>query len=175
MKNARSRVVVFVFAFLVCAGVLLRGEEAIKRNRWYLISEVELLNIEQYRENSEREKANWLSRVNGLKIQAERLSERAVNSRAELENLNRLLSTARERNRILQQSYEQSEAERLTQLSLKNGEISALKQEVAETALKVEGYKKKAALRLIIIIFLGVAIAGFITVKILRFLRIISG
>jgi hypothetical protein len=129
---------------------------------WYLISEMELRNIEQYKESNEREKANWLLQVNGLKTQAERLNERAANSLAALETLNQQLVAAREQNKTLQQSYEQSEAENLTHISLKNGEIAELKQEMTI-------YKRQAALRLVISISLGATIIGYIAFRVLRF------
>jgi hypothetical protein len=80
--------------------------------------------------------------------------------------LNRQLSTAREAQRKSEQLYEQSEAEKLTLISLKNGEIAKLKRET-------ETYKGKAALRLIIIIFLVGAVATYIIFKMLCFLRVI--
>jgi hypothetical protein len=169
-ENKEYFIILLVGLLLSCVVGVLQAEEP---DRWYLISEQELRSIEGYKANSEREKTNWLLQVNDLKTRAERLNERAANSLAELENSNRLLSTAREQNRTLQQSYEKSEAEKLTLISLKNGEIADLKQEVADKTLEAETYKGKAALRLLIIISLGLAIAAYIAFKVLRFIRII--
>jgi hypothetical protein len=133
---------------------------------WYLISETELRSIEQYKEKSETERRNWLSRVNGLQDLANR-------SENEWANLNRQLSTAREAQRKSEQLYEQSEAERLTLLSSKNGEIAALKEILATEQLRAEKYKGQGLSRLIIIISLALVIIGYIAIRVLRFLRII--
>jgi chromosome segregation ATPase len=133
---------------------------------WYLISEAELQNIEQYKEKSEAERQNWLSQVSGLQDLANR-------SQNESANLNRQLSTAREAQRKSEQLYEQSEAERLTLLSLKNGEISDLKDTLAAEQLRAEKYKGQGRGWLIISIVLALVIIGSIVIRVLRFLRII--
>jgi hypothetical protein len=132
----------------------------------YLISEAELRSIGEYQERSEREKQSWL-------LQASELRIRAGKSEADSRLLNSQLSTARERNRTLQQSFNEYEAESLTAISLKNGEIAGLKKAVAEKTLEAEKYKGKAVLRLVIIISLLAAIAGYTAFKVCRFFRLI--
>jgi hypothetical protein len=132
----------------------------------YLISEAELRSIGEYQAGSEREKQSWLLRVQESKAQADSL-------RKDSEILNSQLSTARERNRILEQSFNEYEAESLTAISTKNGEIAGLKQAVADKTLEAEKYKGKALLRLVIIISLLAAIAGYTAFKVCRFFRLI--
>jgi len=127
--------------------------------RWYLISETELSSIEQYKEKSEAEKRSWL-------LQVQR-------SKQDSANLNAQLSQARELQRKSEQSYNESETEWLTRLSLKNGEIAGLNRELAEQTLETERYKGIAWNRLIIIIALGAAWIIFIAFKALRFFRIV--
>ena len=119
---------------LLCVGVL-RAE---KQERWYLTSETEVRSIEEYLLNSELEKRSWLLQANELR----RISE----------NLNWQLAGAREAQRKLEQSFNESEAEWLMKLSLKNGEI-------AELALEAE--KHKGAKRLLVAI---IALAGWIII-----------
>jgi hypothetical protein len=140
---------------------------------WYLISELELRNIEQYKETSEAEKQNWLSQVQTLKTKAENSEARSAKLAAESETLNRQLSTARETQRKSEQLYEQSEAERLTLLSSKNGEIAGLKEELTAEQLRAEKYKGTALRRLIIIMALASLIIGYFVIQILRFFQII--
>jgi hypothetical protein len=151
--------------FVSVTGALRAGEPAAYMPM-YLISEAELRSIEEYQERSEREKRNWLLRVQELKAQADGL-------RKDSEILNSQLSTARERNRTLQQSFNEYEAESLTAISTRNGEIAGLKQEVADKTLEAEKYKGKALLRLVIIISLLTAIAGYTAFKVCRFFRLI--
>jgi hypothetical protein len=139
--------------FAFAAGVLRAGEP------WYLISEPELSSIEQYKTKSEAEKRNWLLQVQELK--------------RESETLNNQLSQAREASRRLELSFNEYEAGQLTLISLKNGEIAGLKQEVSYRTLEAEKYKGKAVLRLAIIITLLAAIAGYTAFRVCRFFRII--
>jgi hypothetical protein len=147
--------------FVFVAGAL-RAEEP---GPWYLITESELRTIEEYQAKSEAEKQSWLLQASKLRIRAEK-------SEADSRLLNSQLSTARNRNRELEQSFNEYEAEQLTRLSLKNGEITDLKQVIAETVLKAATYNGKAVLRLVIIISLLTAIAGYIAFKICRFFRL---
>jgi hypothetical protein len=166
MCGANKRFLLYLlFASLfVFAAAALRAEEA--PGQWYLISEPDLRSIESYKANNEREKAGWLLQVQILRTQAESL-------RRESESLNNQLSAARETNRRLEQSYNESEAEWLTRLSLKHGEIAGLKQAIAERTLEAESYKGKAVLRLVIIIALLAAIAGYTAFRACRFFRLI--
>jgi hypothetical protein len=162
---------ILLFGLLLsCVVGVLRGEEP---DRWYLISEPELRSIEQYREKSEAERQSWLLQAGELRTQAEKLSARATTLQAESVTLNNHLSAAREAQRKSEHLYEQSEAERLTQLSLKNGEIAILNQYLSDQKIETEKYKGKSLARLIIIVALGVSIVGYIAIKILRFLRVI--
>jgi hypothetical protein len=68
----------------------------------------------------------------------------------------------------LLQSYNKSEAERLTAISIKNGEIAGLKQEMADQALKAAAYKGTARSRLIVIITLAGSWLVFIAFKVCR-------
>ena len=155
----------FLFFLWLClsAGAL----QAEEQGPWYLISESELRSIEQYKENSEREKRNWL-------LQAQLLNTEAVILHRESLDLNRQLAQARERNRRLETSFNEYEQDRLIQTSLKNGEIADLKQSLAEQTLETEKYRGIAWNRLFIIIALGAAWVIFIVFKILRFFKIIK-
>ena len=143
--------------FLFCLSAVLRAEE---QELWYLISETELRSIEQYRERSEKEKRSWLLQVRELKRDSASLNDQLVG--------------AREQNRKLEQSYEKSKSEWLTRLSLKNGEIEGLKQQLADKALETEKYKGQALSRLIIIIAGGTIVALYIAFRVCRFLRLIA-
>jgi hypothetical protein len=160
----------FFYLLLASVAGVLRAEEP---GPWYLISETELRSIEAYRKNSEAEKQNWLLQVSALKTKAANSEARSSKLEQESVTLNSQLSEARAANRALTESFNQYETEQLTLTSLKNGEIADLKQIVADKTLEAATYKGKATLRLIIIISLGVAIAAYITFKILRFLRVI--
>jgi hypothetical protein len=155
-ENREYFFILFVGLLLSCAAGALRGEEL---DHWYLISEPELRNIEQYREQSEAEKRNWL-------LQVQELKRDSVNSNAQL-------SAAREAQRKSEQLYEQSETERLMQLSSKNGEIAYLKQNLSDQEIETEKYKGKSLARLIIIIALAVSWIVFFAFKLCRFLRFI--
>jgi outer membrane PBP1 activator LpoA protein len=162
-----NRVLFFILlaALLLASAVgVLRGEE--QPDRWYLTSEAELRNIEQYKASSDREKANWRLQASDLRIRAEK-------SEADSRLLNNQLLTARETNRKLALSYNELEQEQLTRLSLKNGEIAGLKQELAARTLEAEKYKGGDRAKLIVIIALTGAIAAYIAFKVCRFLKII--
>jgi len=146
--NLKFFYVLLVSLFTCFAGVL-QAEEL-----WYLISETELRSIEEYQAKSEREKQSWL-------LQARELKQDSA-------NLNAQLTQARERNRRLEQSFNELEAEQLTRLSLKNGEIAELKQEAADKTLEAAKWKGKALLFLAVIIaFIAVA-AVIIVIRIKR-------
>jgi len=158
MCEANKRFFLYLLLALLFVSVVgaLRAEE---QGPWYLISETELRSIEHYREKSEQEKQSWL-------LQARTLKQDSA-------NLNAQLAQAREQNRRLEQSFNKSEADRLTQLSSKNGEIADLKQDVAITKLEAANIKVTAATRLIIIIALAGSWVLFIGFKVCRFFRII--
>jgi hypothetical protein len=169
-ENRKYFLILLVGLLLSCVAGVLRGEEF---DRWYLISEPELRNIEQYRENSEAERQDWLLQVRELKTIAESSSERSGRLEAESVTLNNQLSAAREAQRKSEQLYERSETERLTQLSLKNGEIGDLKQNLSDQKIEAEKHKGKSLARLIIIIALAASWIVFIAFKICRFFRLI--
>jgi predicted RNase H-like nuclease (RuvC/YqgF family) len=149
---------------LVSALAALRAEEP--PEPWYLIRESELRTIEKYREASERERQIWLLQVRELRMRAGSLE-------AASENLNRQLARAREEQRRLEQSFNGLEAEWLTRLSSKNGEIAGLNQKLADKARETETYKGKAALRLALLIAIGTAAAGYAAFRLARFLHVI--
>jgi hypothetical protein len=157
MCGANKRFLLYLlFALLLsCVAGALRGEE---REAWYLISETELRSIETYLTKSEAGKRAWLLRVQELKARADSL-------RADSESLNGQLARAGELNRMLQKLFNEYEAESLTTISMKNGEIAGLKQEVTACRGIARG-------RLIIIIALGAAWIVFIAFKIRRFFRV---
>jgi hypothetical protein len=140
---------------------------------WYLISEQELQSIEQYKETSEAEKQTWLLQVQNLRTKAENSEARSVKLEAESENLNRQLSTAREAQRKSEQLYEQSENEKLTLLSSKNGEIAGLKEKLAAEKIQAEKYKGLSLEYLIIIMAMALVIIGYFVIRLLRLFRII--
>jgi uncharacterized protein involved in exopolysaccharide biosynthesis len=154
-RETKICLIIFLAALLLCcAWGVLQAED-----QWFLITELELLTIERYRETSIQEKQRLLLQVSEL---------RALESRrkSESENLNRQLSQAREQNRTLQQSYEKSEAEKLILISLKNGEIAGLKEEVAEEKMRLQ---KSRSLNVILGGILGliaVLAAVFVYVKV---------
>jgi len=141
----------FLYLLFVLLAAALRAEEP---DRWYLISETEMRSIEQYKMKSEQEKQSWL-------LQARALKQDSANSNAQL-------AQAREQNRRLEKSYNKSEADRLMQLSLKNGEIADLKQKLADKTLDAEKGKSKAARMLAVIIALTAIIAGLIVIRMKR-------
>jgi hypothetical protein len=151
------------FLFLASAAAAPQAEET--PDTWYLISEAELRSIERYKEKSEAEKRNWLSRVKELRVQADSLQRESA-------ALNGQLRNQRERNRILEQSYNESETGWLTLVSLKNGEIAGLKREAADKDLEAAAYKSTGRTRLFIITALGAAWAVYIAFKACRFFKL---
>jgi hypothetical protein len=166
MCGAKFFMLLAVLLFSCVTGALRAGEPGPGGHTpVYLISEGELRSIEAYLEKSERERRSWLLQVQELKAQADGL-------RKDSETLNSLLAFQRERNRMLQKSFNEYEAGSLTAISRKNGEIAALKQEAAGRALEAAAYKGSARSRLIIIIVLAgswVVFAGF---KACRFFKL---
>ncbi|MDR1176249.1 MAG: hypothetical protein LBK83_12370 [Treponema sp.] len=157
----------FALFFVSAAGVLQAGEgEPAAYIPVYLISEAELRSIEEYQAGSAREKQSWLLRVSELRIRAEKLE-------ADSRLLNGQLSTVREQSLILEQSFNEYEAESLMTISMKNGEIADLRLEVADKMLEAATYRGTARSRLIIIIGLAGSWIIFIAFKICRFFRII--
>jgi hypothetical protein len=151
---------------LYARGALRAGErEQAAYMPMYLITEGELLSIEEYREKSEAEKQSWLLQVSALRNRAER-------SEADSKLLNNQLSIVRELNRILEKSFNEYEAESSIAISMKNGEIADLKQVITETVLEAESHKGIARRRLIIIIGLAGAWVIYIVFKLCRFFRI---
>lgn len=145
-----------VFVFLFCLLDALRAEE---QEAWYLISETELRSIEASLERSETDRQSWELQARGLKSEAA--------------NLNGQLAEGRKQYKTLEQSFNKYETEKLMQLSLKNGEISDLKEKVATEKLEKEKYKGQATARLIIIIAGAALIVLYIAFKICRFFRLI--
>jgi Tfp pilus assembly protein PilO len=121
---------------LVSAVGVLRGEEQgpMAYIPMYLISEAELRSIEEYKTKSEAEKRAWLLQVQGLKT-------RSAELRRESGALNNQLASQQERNRMLQRSFNEYEAESLTTISMKNGEIADLKQIAADRETEAVKYK----------------------------------
>jgi hypothetical protein len=156
MSENRAYIIMLLIASLLCsAWGVLHGQEP---DPWYLISEPELLSIENYKETSEREKESWLLLVQGL--------------RQGSESLNAQLSQAREAQKKSQQLFEQSEAEKLIQLSLKNGEIANLKEKNGTLETSLAKSKGQTVFHRAVNIFLGAIIVGYIAIKVLRFLKI---
>jgi hypothetical protein len=145
-----------VFMLLSCIVGALQAED---QGPWYLISEMELQNIEQYKLKSEKEKQTWLLQARGLSTRAERLE-------MESGNLNHQLAEAREKNRNLEKSFSEYEAAQLTTISSKNGEIADWKKKAADQELRATEAEGTAKLRLIIIIALGSGIFIYAAVKI---------
>jgi hypothetical protein len=162
MCGANKRFLFYLFLALLfasVAGALRAGEPGPAAYMpMYLISEAELRSIEEYRNKSETEKQTWLLQVQELKAQADSLRQDSA-------ALNDQLAQARELNGELRRSFNEYEAESLTTISAKNGEIADLKQEAA-------AYKGSAQSRLIIIIGLGAAWVIFIAFKVCRFFRL---
>jgi hypothetical protein len=159
MCGANKRFFLYLLLALLLFSVVgvLRAGEPEPAAPMYLISETELRSIEEYRNSSEAEKQIWLSQVQGLKAQA-------ANLRRESAALNDQLWNQREQTRMLRRSFNVYEAENLTAISMKNGEIADLKQEAAAC-------KGLARSRLVVIIALGAAWIVFIAFKIRRFFR----
>jgi predicted RNase H-like nuclease (RuvC/YqgF family) len=165
MCGANKRFFLYLLlAFLLAsaAGVLRAGESDMQV---YLISETELLSIEEYKTKSEAEKRAWLLQVQELKIQAAGLQR-------ESETLNSQLRNQRDQTRMLQKSFNEYETENLMTISMKNGEIADLKQAAAGKALEAAAYTGIARSRLIIIIALAGSWIVFIAFKACRFFRL---
>jgi hypothetical protein len=109
----------------------------------YLIRESELQSIEAYKKNSEAEKQTWLSQVRTLK--------------ANSENSNVQLRHQRELNQKLTLSFNEYESGRLTQLSLKNGEIAKKDQEIAKLKLDKKSSDGQRNTAIVIAVVLGLA------------------
>jgi hypothetical protein len=142
--------IIFLAALLLCC---VWGA-AHPQEQWYLITEPDLLTIERYRENSEKEKANWL-------LQVQKLSVTAGNLEAESASLNSQLQSQRELNRKLALSFNEYEQDQSLLLSRKNTQIIRLETENEQ--------KDKVIARLIIaLVTAGLVIIGFGAVKLLR-------
>jgi hypothetical protein len=163
----------FFFLPVFFLTAVLQAEE--DPGNWYLISEAELRSIERYRETSEAEKQNWLSQAQTLRAKAASSEARSERLERESAGLNRQLRTAREAQGKSEQLYEQSETEKLTLLSSKNGEIAGLKDEVAAERLRAEKYKGEGRTRLVMVIALAGAWGLYLAYKVCRGLRVIPG
>jgi hypothetical protein len=166
--NKELFIILLVFLLFCCLAAALRAQEP---GPWYLISEAELRNIELYKEKSEAERQGWLSQVQELRKKAESSEARAARLAMESGNLNAQLAQARERNRRLEQSFDEYEQGNLTLISSKNGEIADLKQAAMEERLGKEKYKGMAGTRLAIIIALAGCWVLFLGFKIYRKFR----
>ena len=118
-KNKELFFILLLFLLFCFVLGALRAEET---ERWYLITETELRNIEQYKENSEREKRNWQLQVQILSKEANILLRESI-------DLNGQLAQARAQNRRLATLFNEYVQGQLIQISLKNGEIADLRQE----------------------------------------------
>jgi len=135
----------FVFLWLCLSAGALQAEE---QERWYLISESELRSIETSLERLEADRRSWESQAREL--------------RNEAGSLNSQLAGERERYRTLDRYFNRYEHEQSILLSLKNGEIAELKQEVADKAMEAESYKRKFTLTLAIVLILALAVMAHI-------------
>jgi hypothetical protein len=157
-ENKEILSVLFVFLLVCLALGALRAEEP---DRWYLISEQELASIETLLSRLETDRQNWESQAHELRLKAERLeTESAI--------LNSQLSEERELYRTLETSFNGYEAAKLTELSLKDGEIAGLKEEKAAERLEKEKYKGSSRLWFFVAIALAVSWAIFGTYKVWR-------
>ena len=138
-----------------CIAGALRAEE---REGWYLILESELRSIERYKKTSEAEKQTWLLQAQALRLKAESLWR-------ESERLNAQLFNQRNLNKTLTESFNRYELERLQILSLKNGEIADLKQEIADRKLELEKHKRTMLILVIAVSVLTGAWVIFIVIK----------
>jgi chromosome segregation ATPase len=167
----RSKQTIFLYLPLAlllasAAGVLRAGEpEPAAYMPVYLISEAELRSIEEYKRNSEAEKQAWRLQVQELKTQA-------LGLQRESKTLNNQLTDQQEQSRILRRSFNEYEAEVLTTISIKNGEIADLKQTAADLGMETEKYKGISRRRLFAIIALAGTWIGFFALKICRFFRL---
>ena len=163
-----GRLLLVCFVLLLLPVYFLVAEQP---ETWYLISGTELRSIEQYKATSGLEKQSWLLQAQQLDMIAANSEARSSRLETESGNLNQQLAQAREQNRKLEQSYSKSEADRLLQLSLKNGEIIRLKEMADKERLKNGKYKETAQTRLIIIIVLAGLWAFFIAFKVWQFIQ----
>jgi hypothetical protein len=173
MWAANKRWLCYSLLALLLAFVLAAPQAEEEPGPWFLISEGELRSIEEYRETSERERQSWLSQARELRTRAGNSETRSAKLEAASETLNRRLARAREDQRRLELSFNGLEAEWLTRLSLKNGEIAALRRALADQEAETAALKAKAALRLAAIIALGAAIAAYAAFRLARLLRLI--
>jgi hypothetical protein len=158
MCEANKRFLLYLLlalAFISVAGAL-RAEEP---GQWYLISETELQSIERYRNSREAERQAWLSQASALRLDSQSLNDQ--------------LAAQREVNRSLTVSFNKHEADRLIQLSSKNGEIARLQEEKAETTLEAEKYKGTSKARLFVIIAFAGSWLAYFVFKALRFFKVI--
>lgn len=155
-ETKKCFIILLLFYLFFFFQVALQAQET--ADSWYLITESELRSIERFKTKSEADRQSWL-------LQAQ-------NSKALSETLNSQLSQAREAQAKLRELYEASERERLTALSLKNGEIAKLKQELADKTLESQRHKSASTLRLFVIIALAAAIAGYIALRVLKLFRV---
>ena len=162
MCREEKECLIILLAFLLLCS--LAG--ALRAEDWRLISESELASIEEWLARSEREKQRWLLQAAELRGQAERLAGRAASLQAESEGLNRQLREERELNLKLEQSFNESEAEWLARLSMRDGEIARLTAEAA----RLRGI---APPWIVAAIALALAWAAFFAAKIARLLRVL--
>jgi hypothetical protein len=150
-------VFLFLLGLLLCsAWGALHGQE---QEQYYLITESELRSIEEYKTNSATERQNSLSQVSELKTRARSLSWESM-------LLNDQLRQERERSRKLTQSFNEYEAAQSLQMSQNDTRIIQL-----ETENKG---KDRTIVKLIMaIVPLGLAVAGYIALRVCRFLKII--
>lgn len=168
----RGRLFVF-FALFLLSVFFLATEQPDQSGPWYLISEMELRSIEQYKEKSEAERQSWLSQVQGLRTRAENSEARSSRLETESGNLDQQLAQAREQQRKSEELFNKYEADWLMTLSLKNGEIATLESEKADKTTQAEKYKGQARSRLIMVIVLVGVWIVFIGIKICRKFRVI--
>jgi hypothetical protein len=140
-------------ALLLCAA----WGAAHPEEQWFLITEPELRSIEEYKRSSEAEKQSWRS-------QLRQLSARAGSLEAESALLSGQLRNQREANRRLERSFSEYEAGQSRLLWQKDTQIAELEAESRG--------KDKALLRLVVAVAaLGLGVAGFIAVKIVKLFR----
>jgi hypothetical protein len=153
----------FLCALSLAVVSLLIAEQA---EQWYLITESELRSIEEYKRNSEAERLSWQSQAGGLRMRAERLNGRAESLLEESENSNRQLREERELRQRLTQSFNEYETGQSRLMSQKDTRIVHL-----ETENK--GKETVIVRRIIAASALALAWAGFIALRVCRFLKIV--
>jgi hypothetical protein len=170
-KENREYFIILLAGLLLASVVgVLHGEEL---SQSYLISEAELQSIERYRNSREAERQTWLSQASALNQRLRNSEERSAAHEQTVSGLNSQLAAQQEVNRNLITSFNKYEKDRLILISLKNGEITRLKEEKAETTLEAEKYKGVSRSRLFIIIALTGMWIVFIAFKVCRFFKII--